>query len=189
MNKSGGHTQIQVLKSKCSNPSAQIQVLNAMKSATGATGERLEEILAAFLIVAEQTSFFGYGWFYDMESEYAPCDDGGGDNRTLCLAPDGIYPEFKQPLGPPKGLAVQDGTEWSREFAHASVVVDVANTTRNHIIWRAPGSGRGASLSANRHYKADVLVSPLCDVPFPSVQVTHPPPLRLSHGFPRLGFS
>jgi hypothetical protein len=77
-----------------------------------ATGERLEEILAAFLIVAEQTSFFGYGWFYDMESGYAPCDDGGGDNRALCLlAPDGFYPEFKQPLGPPEGLTVQDGTE------------------------------------------------------------------------------
>lgn len=110
-----------------------LQVVNAMKKATG---ERLEEILAAFLIVASETTFFGYGWFYGIEGGYVPCDDGGGDNRTLCLAPDGFYPEFKEPLGPPKGLAVQDGTEWRREFAHASVFVDVANTTRNTITWR-----------------------------------------------------
>jgi hypothetical protein len=62
-----------------------LDVVNATKQATA---DMLVQSLAPFLIMAEETSFFGYGWFYDMESGYAPCDD----NRTLCLAPDGWFP-------------------------------------------------------------------------------------------------
>lgn len=39
-----------------------------------ASGDMLVESLAPFLIMAEETSFFGYGWFYDIETGYAPCD-------------------------------------------------------------------------------------------------------------------
>ena len=77
-----------------------VDVVNAMKQASA---DMLVQSLAPFLILAEETSFFGYGWFYDIESGYAPCDD----NRTLCLAPDGWYPEYSKPLGPPKGTIIR----------------------------------------------------------------------------------
>jgi hypothetical protein len=110
---------------------APIDVVNATKQASA---DLLVQSLAPFLIVAEETSFFGYGWFYDMESGYAPCDD----NRTLCLAPDGWYPEYSKPLGPPKGPAVESGDVWTRDFAHASVFVDLRNRSLSRIDWKPP---------------------------------------------------
>lgn len=38
-----------------------LDVVNAMKQASA---EMLVQSLASFLIIAEETSFFGYGWFY-----------------------------------------------------------------------------------------------------------------------------
>ena len=69
-----------------------------------------------------------------MESGYAPCDD----NRTLCLAPDGWYPEFSKPLGPPKGPAIESGDVWTREFAHASVFINISNRSASRIDWSPP---------------------------------------------------
>ena len=108
------------------------QTLDAAKQAMA---DRLVESLAPFLIVATETVFFGYGWFYGIESGYTPCDS----NRTLCLAPDGWFPEFGKKLGPPKGPATQsglNGTIWRREFAGASVFVDLRNRSASSIVWK-----------------------------------------------------
>jgi hypothetical protein len=45
------------------------------------------------------------------------------------------YPEFDRPLGPPKGDAVWQGLTATREFAHASVWVDL-NAKQARIDWR-----------------------------------------------------
>jgi hypothetical protein len=70
------------------------QVINATKQMSA---DMLVQSLAPFLIMAEETSFFGYGGFYDIETGYAPCDD----NRTLCLAPDGWCVHHFGALTPP----------------------------------------------------------------------------------------
>jgi|SaaInlStandDraft_1057018.scaffolds.fasta_scaffold05492_6 hypothetical protein len=64
--------------------------------------------LACFLLAAEKQCYFCYTWGWEP------------DQGSL-----GWYPEFDQPLGPPKGDAVRDGWTFRREFEHASVLVDV----------------------------------------------------------------
>ena len=75
--------------------------------------------LACFLIVAEPYSYFCYTWSYQ-----------GNDTGTFVW-----YPEFDKPLGPPKGDAKRDGWKYTREFAHASVFVDL-ETGDAKIDWR-----------------------------------------------------
>ena len=45
------------------------------------------------------------------------------------------YPEFDKPLGPPKGPAKKDGWTYHREFAHASVSVNLETKTAR-IEWK-----------------------------------------------------
>lgn len=68
----------------------------------------LEFPLACFLIGAEKHCYFCYSWGW--LPEYGSLD---------------WYPEFDKPLGPPKGPASRDGWTFRREFAHASVFVDI----------------------------------------------------------------
>jgi hypothetical protein len=75
--------------------------------------------LACFLIVAEPYSYFCYTWGYQ-----------GDDTGTFVE-----YPEFDKPLGPPKGDARREGWTYKREFAHASVFVDL-ETGEAKIDWR-----------------------------------------------------
>ena len=74
--------------------------------------------LACFLIGAEPNCYFCYSWGWNAE-------DGSLD----------WYPEFDKPLGPPEGDAVQEGWTFKREFEHASVFVDLDNSTAK-IDWR-----------------------------------------------------
>eukprot|EP00935_MAST-01C_sp_MAST-1C-sp1_P001129 g1129.t1 len=107
-----------------------------LEAAKQAMADRLVESLAPFLIVVTETVFFGYGWFYGIESGYTPCD---GANRTQCLAPDGWFPEYSKRLGAPKGAATQsgpDGMVWRREFAGASVFVDLRNRSACSVVWK-----------------------------------------------------
>lgn len=39
------------------------------------------------------------------------------------------YPEFDKPLGPPRGAAIRTGWNYQREFAHASVSVNLVTKT------------------------------------------------------------
>ncbi|MDA3926962.1 MAG: putative glycoside hydrolase [Kiritimatiellae bacterium] len=83
--------------------------------------ERFVYALATYLICAERYSYFlphdGYGV-------------DGGTNRFWMKN----IPEFARPLGAPKGLAIQDGWRYTREFEHASVRVDI-QTEKANIVW------------------------------------------------------
>jgi len=71
--------------------------------------ERLTFPLACFLVAAQPGSHFCYSWGY--REEHGMLD---------------AYPEFARPLGPPQADAVWQGLIATREFAHASVRVDLA---------------------------------------------------------------
>lgn len=80
--------------------------------------ERLTFPLACFLVAAQPGSHFCYSWGY--------VHDHG------MLEP---YAEFDRPLGPPKADAKWQGLTATREFAHASVWVDLT-TKQARIDWR-----------------------------------------------------
>jgi len=80
--------------------------------------ERITFPLACFLVAAEPHSYFCYTWGY--REHHGTFD---------------WYPEFDQPLGPPKGEAKRDGWKYKREFAHASVFVDLDKKTAK-IDWK-----------------------------------------------------
>ena len=76
--------------------------------------------LAIFLICAEKYSYF------DLKDGY----DAKRSKTWLTRRAD-----YDRPLGPPKGPAVRDGYTYTREFAHASVQLDIENETAN-IVWK-----------------------------------------------------
>jgi len=80
----------------------------------------LEFSLAAFLIGAEEGTYFGYSWGWRAEHGWFEWQ-----------------PEFDKPLGPPKGPAVRAGNTWRREFEHASVWLD-AEKHEARIEWHSP---------------------------------------------------
>ena len=80
--------------------------------------ERLVFPLACFLVGAQSGSYFCYSWGYT--------------DRMGSLE---AYPDFEHPLGPPKADAVWRGLTASREFAYASVAVNLV-TRRASITWR-----------------------------------------------------
>jgi hypothetical protein len=113
-----------------------------------ASADRLVESLAPFLIVANEHVFFGYGWFYNLEDGYIPCKEG-----VECGMPNQWFPEYTRPLGAPLGSAKQDvtGMKWTREFAHASVSVDLTNRSASKIEWHAVGTEYPAFTSQSRY--------------------------------------
>ncbi len=70
--------------------------------------------LAMFLICAEEHSYFDLKDSYDAKT-----------SQTWMTHP----LEFDRPLGAPKGPAVGDGYSYTREFAHASVRLDIETQT------------------------------------------------------------
>lgn len=80
--------------------------------------ERITFPLACFLVAARPDSKFCYSWGYT--------------DRHGMLEP---YPEFERRLGPPESDAVWRGLTATREFAHASVSVDLARKEAR-IEWR-----------------------------------------------------
>ena len=97
-----------------------------------AAADRLVQSLAPFLIVAAENVFFGYGWFYNLEDGYIPCKPS-----VQCGMPSQWFREYSRPLGVPRGAAQTDVTRtiWTREFAHASVFVDLSNRSASRINW------------------------------------------------------
>ena len=79
---------------------------------------RLTFPLACFLVAAQPGSHFCYSWGYT-------------DTHGMLDA----YAEFDRPLGPPKADAIWQGLTATREFAHASVWVDLT-TNQARIEWR-----------------------------------------------------
>ena len=80
--------------------------------------ERITFPLACFLIGAQAGCHFCYSWGYTETM-------GGLDS----------YPEWQRPLGPPKADAVWNGLTATREFAHASVWVNLS-TREARINWK-----------------------------------------------------
>lgn len=89
---------------------------------SGAPNPQLSYDLAVFLICAGKHSYF-----------YAHHSYGTATNWAWMAHP----PDYDRPLGPPKGPAVRAGYIYTREFAHASVRLDIANQTGT-IEWKAP---------------------------------------------------
>jgi hypothetical protein len=80
--------------------------------------KRLDFSLAAFLIAAEQYSYFGYSWGWQHDHGWMQW-----------------YPEYDKPLGPPLQPAQQDGWTYTREFRHASVRLDLERE-EGQILWK-----------------------------------------------------
>ncbi len=80
--------------------------------------ERITFPLACFLVAAQTGSYFCYSWGY--REEHGMLDP---------------YPEFEHRLGVPQGEATWSGLTATREFAHASVFVDLT-TQQARIDWR-----------------------------------------------------
>jgi hypothetical protein len=76
------------------------------------SSRRFNYLLAIFLICAEKHSYFCAHDGYDAKKSKVWMSDP---------------PELKRPLGAPLGPAVQTGYAYTREFAHASVRLDVEN--------------------------------------------------------------
>ncbi|MDX2431817.1 MAG: putative glycoside hydrolase [Bacteroides sp.] len=74
--------------------------------------------LACFLVAAQPYSYFCYSWGY--RNQHGSLDS---------------YPEFEKPLGDPKGDAVRTGWEFTREFEHCKVWVNI-ETKKATISWK-----------------------------------------------------
>lgn len=83
---------------------------------------RFEYLLALFLTIAEEHSYFLAHDGYAMEK-----------SKVWMKRPE----ELERPLGPPKGPASRDGYVYTREFAHAKVRLDIENEV-GKIEWLEP---------------------------------------------------
>jgi len=85
--------------------------------------ERIAYYLAAFLVGAQQYSYFQYGWGWELST------------GPLCG-----HPELKKPLGAPLGDCTRvgpDGWTFRREFQHARVTVDLEKR-EGAVDWNRP---------------------------------------------------
>ncbi len=84
---------------------------------------------ALFLSVAEPNAFWFYGaTWYESHTGYIDCPE----DRTTCPTPPEWYPDLQKPLGPPLGPRVEVSPYvWRREFAHASVLLDLNMPNRS----------------------------------------------------------
>jgi hypothetical protein len=100
---------------------------------TGATeqaqvaGERFNSELALFLLVAEDHMFWMYSWFWGFDS-WVP-------DQSDSQVPHGFFPQTKCQLGAPAGPPKRVGETWTytREYAHASVFVNLDNRTASRV--------------------------------------------------------
>jgi hypothetical protein len=94
------------------------EIRTSMKEES-ASDRRFQYLLALFLICAEKHSYF------DAHDGY----DAKRSKVWMTHAP-----EFDRPLGAPKGPAVRSGYTYTREFAHASVRLDIEKQT-GEVTW------------------------------------------------------
>lgn len=95
------------------------EIRKAITSDAAAT-RRFNYLLAIFLICAEQHSYFCAHDGYDARK-----------SKVWMKHP----PEFDRPLGAPRAPAVRAGYVYTREFAHASIRLDLESQT-GEIDWR-----------------------------------------------------
>ncbi|MCX7008129.1 MAG: putative glycoside hydrolase [Kiritimatiellaeota bacterium] len=122
----------------------------ATSDASSSRYNNFEYKLALFLICAERYSYFQYQGAYKVTEDFQ------------AWAPE--FPEFKKPLGPPKGPAVKNGFTYTREFQYASVWLDLAKR-QGRITWKA--SYPQAKMLSPRHGDDQVPVGALeCRIDF-----------------------
>ena len=80
--------------------------------------QHIEFPLAAFLIAAQEHSYFIYNWGYRM-------DFGSLE----------WYPELDKPLGKPLGDYEKNGFIFTRKYEHASIYLDLKETKNTKITW------------------------------------------------------
>ena len=85
----------------------------------GDVKSRFNYQLAIFLICAEKYSYFDLKDGYDAKT-----------SKTWMTH----RADYDRPLGPPKGPAVRNGYTYTREFAHASVRLDIEKET-GEVVW------------------------------------------------------
>lgn len=90
-------------------------------------GERFNSELALFLLVAEDTMYWMYSWFWGFD-DYVP-------NQPDSSVPTDFFPQAKCALGAPRGPPARaPGTfTYTREYEHASVFVDLQNRTASRV--------------------------------------------------------
>jgi acetyl esterase/lipase len=89
--------------------------------------ERLDYCIALFLVMAERHSYLCIHDGYDMN----PVGKQGSASKLWLKT----FPEYNKPLGPPAGPAQRQGFRYSREFAHASVVLDI-ESGKGVVTWK-----------------------------------------------------
>jgi hypothetical protein len=89
---------------------------------------------ALFLIVAEANTWFNYaGVWYELHQGYVTCPEA----PESCMAPPEWYPKLDLPLGAPLGARKATGEyKWAREFAHATVAVDLSDPKECAVTFR-----------------------------------------------------
>lgn len=89
-------------------------------------GERFNSELALFLLVAEDHMYWMYSWFWGFDSWVPDLPDS--------QVPHGFFPQAKCQLGAPVGpMKKASKTTFTREYAHASVFVDLGNRTASRV--------------------------------------------------------
>jgi len=89
--------------------------------------ERFNSELAFFLLVAEDSFYWLYSWFWGWD-DWIP-------GQAASSVPPAFFPQAKCQLGPPKGKGVRVAGTWTytREFEHATVFVDLVNRTASKV--------------------------------------------------------
>ena len=100
--------------------------------------------LACYLVAAQPYSYFNYSWGY--RASFGTLE---------------WYDELDRPLGEPLGDAVKDGWEYTREFEHVKVWVNI-ETKEARIEWEDylpfPGQTDSAIIERSPHEAADSLL-------------------------------
>jgi hypothetical protein len=93
-------------------------------------GARFNSELALFLLVAEDHMYWMYSWFWGFDSWVPDLPDS--------QTPHGFFPQATCQLGAPAGPPKRDGNTWTytREYAHASVFVDLTNRTACRVVFK-----------------------------------------------------
>ncbi len=114
---------------------AQQGKLIAFTVGLGNTNNALDAKLTSPTSVADARHHFGLALFLICAGEYTyfQAHDGfNADNNPAWMR---WYPEYDKPLGPPRDVARRDGWTYTREFAHASVRVNL-KTREARINWK-----------------------------------------------------
>ena len=98
--------------------------------------------LAGFLTVAAPSVWMQYqAWYNGFTQGAVPCDD----SPSSCAAPASgpWYPGLMRPLGAPLGPAVRAGNVWTRNFSHATSVLDLDDPLASRVAFHDAGAQQG----------------------------------------------